>query len=65
MTNAHAKFGTIGILPTLITSYLNKINETAKLISHAIKQNIPSVHFEGPHISTPKKGIHNSAQIRS
>lgn len=67
MSNAHASYGTTGILPTLITSDLSKIDDTANLISLAIKQQLPGilgVHFEGPHISTPKKGIHNSEQIR-
>jgi N-acetylglucosamine-6-phosphate deacetylase len=68
MVNAHARFGTTSMLPTLITSDVNKIRETAELISGAIKQKQPGilgVHFEGPHISTPKKGIHSQAQIRT
>ncbi|WP_028834255.1 MULTISPECIES: N-acetylglucosamine-6-phosphate deacetylase [unclassified Pseudoalteromonas] len=67
MTNAHAKFGTSSLLPTLITSDVNKIEQTANLISTALAQNTPGiigVHFEGPHISEPKKGIHSSQQIR-
>lgn len=67
MTKAHAIFGTSGMLPTLITSDLGKISDTATLISKAIKRQVPGVlgvHFEGPHISEPKKGIHNSQQIR-
>lgn len=68
MTNAHAKFGTSSLLPTLITSDVRKIEQTANLISTALAQNTPGiigVHFEGPHISEPKKGIHSSQQIRS
>lgn len=67
MTNAHAKFGTSSLLPTLITSDVRKIEQTANLISTALAQNTPGiigVHFEGPHISEPKKGIHSSQQIR-
>jgi len=67
MTKAHGMYGTTGMLPTLITSDLSKLNETANVISSAIKQNLSGilgVHFEGPHISAPKKGIHNSEQIR-
>jgi len=67
MTNAHAKFGTSSLLPTLITSNVKKIEQTANLISTALAQNTPGiigVHFEGPHISEPKKGIHSSQQIR-
>ncbi|ALS34738.1 N-acetylglucosamine-6-phosphate deacetylase (plasmid) [Pseudoalteromonas sp. HL-AS2] len=67
MSTAHAKYGTSSLLPTLITSNLNKIEQTANLISTAIAQHTPGilgVHFEGPHISEPKKGIHSSQQIR-
>ncbi len=67
MTSAHSMFGTTSMLPTLITSELSKIDESANLISHAIMQKLPGilgVHFEGPHISAPKKGIHNGEQIR-
>ncbi|MGY0314511.1 N-acetylglucosamine-6-phosphate deacetylase (plasmid) [Alteromonas macleodii] len=67
MVKAHSQFGTSAMLPTLITSDLTKIEKTADLISKAIKQDMPGVlgvHFEGPHISGPKKGIHNQAQIR-
>mgnify|MGYP001277918420 FL=1 len=67
MTNAHAKFGTSSLLPTLITSDVRKIEQTANLISTALAQNTPGIigiHFEGPHISEPKKGIHSSQQIR-
>ena len=41
MTNAHAKFGTSSLLPTLISSDVNKIEQTANLISTALAQNTP------------------------
>lgn len=67
MIRAHAQFGTTGLLPTLITSDFSKIARTADVISCAIERQVPGilgVHFEGPHISEPKKGIHNAEQIR-
>jgi len=68
MTKAHAKYGTTGCLPTLITSDINTIQQAADAISEALGKNIPGVlgvHFEGPHISTTKKGIHSAQKIRS
>jgi N-acetylglucosamine-6-phosphate deacetylase len=67
MVKAHAMFGTTSLLPTLITSDIAKLQEAAEIVSKAIKQEIPGiagVHFEGPHLSIVKKGIHNSQHIR-
>jgi N-acetylglucosamine-6-phosphate deacetylase len=67
MINAHSQFGTTGLLPTLITSDLDTIKKSADVISTAIQQKLPGIlgiHFEGPHISVPKKGIHNCDHIR-
>jgi len=67
MVEAHSKYGTTGLLPTLITSNLETISAAADTIALAIKQEIHGVigvHFEGPHISEPKKGIHSSQHIR-
>lgn len=67
MVEAHSKYGTTGLLPTLITSNLETISAAANTIALAIKQEIHGVigvHFEGPHISEPKKGIHSSQHIR-
>lgn len=67
MSNAHAKHGTTAFLPTLITSDYDTLAKSADVISQAIALKVPGVigvHFEGPHISNVKKGIHNSALMR-
>lgn len=68
MVKAHAQYGSTALLPTLITSGLATQYRAADVISQAITENMPGiigVHFEGPHISLPKKGIHSSDHIRA
>jgi N-acetylglucosamine-6-phosphate deacetylase len=68
MVKAHAQYGSTALLPTLITSDLATQYRAADVISQAITENMPGiigVHFEGPHISLPKKGIHSSDHIRA
>jgi len=65
--NAHAKYGTTAMLPTLITDTLEKMQQAANAVAQAISTKIPGVigiHFEGPHISLPKKGAHLAEFIR-
>jgi N-acetylglucosamine-6-phosphate deacetylase len=67
MSRAHQKFGSTAILPTLITDDLATMQLAADAVASAISQNVKSIigiHFEGPHLSQPKKGIHPSQHIR-
>ena len=67
MVSAHARFGTTAMLPTLITDQLSVIKQAADAMAGAISDQTPGVlgiHFEGPHLSTPKKGIHREQFIR-
>ncbi|WP_105104495.1 N-acetylglucosamine-6-phosphate deacetylase [Microbulbifer pacificus] len=67
MSEAHARFGTTGFMPTLITDQVDVMQEAADAVSAALKEGVPGVrgvHFEGPHLSTPKKGTHEEKFIR-
>ena len=67
IANAHATFGTTAMLPTLITDNVDIMAKAADAISLAIKDNVAGVagvHFEGPHLSIPKKGVHSPEFIR-
>jgi N-acetylglucosamine-6-phosphate deacetylase len=67
MVKAHSRYGTTALLPTLITSDLLTLKCATDVISDAMTKQLPGVigvHFEGPHISVPKKGIHSTAHIR-
>lgn len=67
MVSAHAKFGTTAMSPTLITDNLPIIEQAANTVSLAMTKKMPGIigiHFEGPHISVAKKGIHHGDKIR-
>lgn len=68
MAEAHLKYGTTTLFPTLITDDIDTIESAAGAVSEAIAQAHPSVegvHFEGPHLSVEKKGVHLPRYIRS
>lgn len=67
MMQGHAPFGTTAMLPTLITDSTQKMTLAANAISQAIAESAPGIvgaHFEGPHLSLAKKGIHPGNQVR-
>lgn len=63
----HAKYGTTAMLPTLITGSNKKMQRAADAVSEAVETSMPGIagiHFEGPHLSLAKKGIHSAKQVR-
>jgi len=67
MSSAHQAFGTTAMLPTLITDDIDTMQQAADAVALALNENIPGIigiHFEGPHLSFPKKGIHPQSHIR-
>lgn len=67
MGAAHARFGTTGFMPTLITDEVEVMQEAADAVAAALHESVPGVlgvHFEGPHLSAPKKGTHEERFIR-
>ena len=68
MSRAHQVFGTTTMLPTLITDGYATMSAAANAMQQAISSGLSGVcgiHFEGPHLSQPKKGIHPQNHIRS
>jgi N-acetylglucosamine-6-phosphate deacetylase len=60
--------GTTAMLPTLITDSLVVMQRAADAVAEAVQLEEPGivgVHFEGPHLSIAKRGIHADTQIRS
>lgn len=67
MVKAHAQFGSTALLPTVITDSVAVMQQAADVIAQAIADKEPGVlgvHFEGPHLSVPKKGVHPQNYIR-
>ncbi|MBY6186346.1 N-acetylglucosamine-6-phosphate deacetylase [Marinobacter hydrocarbonoclasticus] len=67
MGQAHAQFGTTGLMPTLITDSLEVLRQGADAVAQARADKMPGVlgvHFEGPHLSVAKKGVHSAEHIR-
>lgn len=68
MSEAHQRFGTTAMLPTVITDDYDVMQRAATATSEAIQlgvAGITGIHFEGPHLSKAKRGIHPSEKIRS
>jgi N-acetylglucosamine-6-phosphate deacetylase len=62
---AHQKYGTTGLLPTLITDRVEVTEDLASGASAALQ--IPGVlgfHLEGPALNRLRKGIHLESEIR-
>lgn len=67
MVQTHARFGTTSMLPTVISSDYEVALHAAIAVSQAISAAIPGIigiHFEGPHLASEKRGIHNSQVLR-
>ncbi|WP_373083925.1 N-acetylglucosamine-6-phosphate deacetylase [Sneathiella sp.] len=64
----HRRFGTTGLLPTVISDSWSVMVEKAELIRAAITAGTPGIlglHFEGPYLNVERKGVHDAQQIRA
>lgn len=64
---AHRKFGTTAMLPTLITDYRDRMEDAIAAVSAAIDANVPGIvgiHLEGPYLNVERKGVHSADIIR-
>lgn len=67
MSSAHAATGTTSMLPTIMTDSFSVMKQGANAVAQALSEDIlciAGIHFEGPHLSMAKKGMHNGEHIR-
>ncbi|MCF7750469.1 N-acetylglucosamine-6-phosphate deacetylase [Bacillus subtilis subsp. subtilis] len=64
---AHRRFGTTGLLPTLISDDVAVMRAAIAATRAAIEQGVPGVlgiHLEGPYIAPARKGTHDANKFR-
>jgi N-acetylglucosamine-6-phosphate deacetylase len=64
---AHRRFGTTGLLPTLISDDLAVVAAAIHAVDDAIEAGVPGVmgvHIEGPFLSHKFRGIHDALHLR-
>jgi len=67
IARAHRRFGTTGLLPTLISDDLDVVAAAIRAVDDAIEAGVPGVlgiHIEGPFLSFARRGIHDAARLR-
>ena len=67
ITESHRKFGTTGMLPTVITDAPEVLSKAIAAVKTACAESIPGVlgiHIEGPFLDQERKGAHEAQFIR-
>jgi N-acetylglucosamine-6-phosphate deacetylase len=68
IAEAHRRFGTTGLLPTLISDDLAVVERAMDAVDDAIDAGVPGVrgiHIEGPFLNPGKRGIHDASKFRT
>ena len=67
IATAHRRFGSTGLLPTLISDDAQTMRAAIAAVRQAIAAGVPGVlgiHLEGPYIAPERKGTHNADTFR-
>jgi N-acetylglucosamine-6-phosphate deacetylase len=67
MAAAHRRFGTTGLLPTLISDDFSVIIRAIAAVDAAIESGVPGIlgiHIEGPFLSRARRGIHLASMLQ-
>ncbi|MGG6462926.1 N-acetylglucosamine-6-phosphate deacetylase [Solilutibacter silvestris] len=62
IAEAHRKYGTTGLMPTLISDDVSVMRDAIAAVHDAIEQGVPGVlgiHLEGPWLAEARKGVHD------
>jgi N-acetylglucosamine-6-phosphate deacetylase len=67
IVQSHAQFGTVAMMPTLISDDYTIMSEAHDAVNEALSQKMGGVlglHYEGPYLNPVRKGVHNEYQLR-
>ncbi|WP_299371321.1 N-acetylglucosamine-6-phosphate deacetylase [uncultured Kiloniella sp.] len=68
IAQAHRRYGTTGMLPTLITDDRPVMDAAVAAMQESVDNNEPGIlgiHLEGPYLNQIRKGVHQKDKIRS
>jgi len=68
MIQVHAQYGTVAMMPTLISDDFSIMSAAHKVINQAIESEMPGIlgiHYEGPYLNPVRKGVHDEGKLRS
>mgnify|MGYP005845453345 CR=1 FL=1 len=67
LTAAHRRFGTTGLLPTLISDDRAVMARALQAVDDALAQGLPGllgIHLEGPFLNPKRKGVHDEHKFQ-
>lgn len=67
IARAHRRFGTTGLLPTLISDTAEQMERAIVATRQAIADGVPGIlgiHLEGPYLNPARKGTHDESKFR-
>jgi len=67
IAETHRRYGTTGLLPTLISDDLPVIEAAIRAVDAAIEAGVPGIlgiHIEGPFLNPVRRGIHSASKIQ-
>ena len=67
MMRGHRRYGTTGMLPTLISDDAAVMEKAIAAVRQAIAEGVPGIlgiHLEGPYIAPARKGTHDAGKFR-
>ena len=68
IAEAHRRYGTTGLLPTLISDDVDVMRRAIAAVREAIAQGVPGVlgiHLEGPYLAPARKGVHAAEKFHT
>ncbi|KAB8195608.1 N-acetylglucosamine-6-phosphate deacetylase [Lysobacter maris] len=68
IAEAHRRFGTTGMLPTLISDDVAVMVEAIAAVRGAIQAGVPGIlgiHLEGPYLAEARKGVHDPEKFHT